>query len=744
VISKDLNICFNGSESKKHTSDDKKLPTPKQGESRDDFTSRCVPMILKEGIAKNNKQAVAICSSMFDRKKKKERSCYVHGLHIKELDKGRLVSGFIATTHLDSGFEMDGVHIRDRISKETLDKWASEINTGNPRANKVSVNHDREVTVAGVGKKGSAQVVELADGEFGLYVDTIIDGTYEKYEDTIYRIDIGTLDSFSIEYITGNTEYNVGDDGTGIRTLGPETELHGWTLASRPMNENCVMIKEVMKTAKQEKETDDDKDSSRQEESKEDTVEVKQMSEETVEVKETPSLTPEEKELLSEAKKARAEKEMKERLMSLMEDKEFQEKVLDIQPKEEPMANKEEEEKEESSTESKEEDPLIKEYVSLVKNKEIDSREKFRQVGMIAEKKELLWGNGDSIEYKKSKPVQDGMGFKQFSTNGAKMEFKSLGITTNQNSDTDYLLSGAELRDMFDPVIYDALNQSTTTWALLKKDDFSQKGNNQVQFVLRTAANTTAGFYTGNAVSLGQSTLLKMQTKFKKAQAGVSVDGDMVAAARGGPVGDVFGLHVSYATEDLLTTVNTALFGEKGAETDAECLGFEYITDSANNTTLYSLTRSTTNYLSPDSAGDTYIDGSSARISIQNLRMAIKQAVVEGANRNNLVFVTHPTQEVLFKGIYDAIQRAVPTSSRFGFEGRCEFDGIPIFVDKDCNSDDWWLVDLESHRVAIWVPPTLEMLGKRSDADEGFIKMYFATYNVAPRRMVQIYSNATS
>ena len=72
------------------------------------------------------------------------------------------------------------------------------------------------------------------------------------------------------------------------------------------------------------------------------------------------------------------------------------------------------------------------------------------------------------------------------------------------------------------------------------------------------------------------------------------------------------------------------------------------------------------------------------------------------------------------------------------------FDGIPIFEDKDCNDDDVFLVDISCHKVAIWVPPTMEMLGKDSDSQKGFIKTYFATYNTAPRRMVQIYGNATT
>jgi len=39
---------------------------PKDGESRDDFIGRCVPVVLEEGTAKDQDQAVAICSSMYE------------------------------------------------------------------------------------------------------------------------------------------------------------------------------------------------------------------------------------------------------------------------------------------------------------------------------------------------------------------------------------------------------------------------------------------------------------------------------------------------------------------------------------------------------------------------------------------------------------------------------------------------------------------------------------------------------
>jgi hypothetical protein len=44
------------------------MPTPKTGESHDDFISRCIPIVLDEGTASNPEQAAAICNSMWEEK----------------------------------------------------------------------------------------------------------------------------------------------------------------------------------------------------------------------------------------------------------------------------------------------------------------------------------------------------------------------------------------------------------------------------------------------------------------------------------------------------------------------------------------------------------------------------------------------------------------------------------------------------------------------------------------------------
>ena len=669
----------------------------------------------------------------------------VIGLEIKETDSGDLIcKGYIATTHLDSGFydEKRSLYIKDQILKEKLDSWETEINSAIPRANKVSVHHNRQPHVAGVGVKGTARVDALPGGEYGLYVETLVDKTREDYDDIKYRIEKGFLDSFSIEFMTrdpatgeyyeGIEEKLVGD--SIIRTLGTGAQLEGWTLASQPMNEHAVMMKEVLKF-KEEYPMEENKIESKEEEVVE-TEEVKTSVEEpksepkaeavVEEAKET--VSDEDMKILAEAKEAKVieskEKEfveIKERLFG-----EFKEEL-----KKETVEVKTKMNTNNDNIESKE----LKEYKEVF-SKDTSIEKQYAVAGKMADSLNLHYEGKETPATRRD--------FKNFSTDGTKLEMKGLGMTTNQNSDTDYLQSTAELSDVYDPVIYNTLNESITTWSLLAKDDFSAKGNNQVQFVVKYGANATAAAYTGNAITTGYTQRLNLQTKFKKYQVGVEVDGDLIAAARGGPIGDVFSTEVRDSAETLASVMNQAIFVEVGLETAAGIIGLPYLADVTGNGTLYNLTRSSYDFMDGNSAA-TYINASSADISLKLLRQAKRQSIVNAkSNLGDLIFVCNETQGDKFRGIYDSIQRTTPTSSRFGFEGRPEFDGIPIFEDKDCKSASWFLVNLKTgYRAAIWVPPTLEMLGKDADSMKGFIKSYFCTYSKHPNQIVEIYGCAT-
>jgi hypothetical protein len=43
------------------------MPKPRKNESRESFVARCIPIVMKEGTAKNNKQATAVCNSMWEK-----------------------------------------------------------------------------------------------------------------------------------------------------------------------------------------------------------------------------------------------------------------------------------------------------------------------------------------------------------------------------------------------------------------------------------------------------------------------------------------------------------------------------------------------------------------------------------------------------------------------------------------------------------------------------------------------------
>jgi len=691
-------------------------------------------------------------------KEKKEKSCFVRGFEIKEDGKTYHVEGLIATDHIDEYDRQEDISMPDYAPVKTLESWANQINT-NKEARVMGIHHSEgrafDAEYFGVADVDNtpAKVVQLTDGHNGLFVDTKLLFDDPKTPQIISDFESRKLNSFSITYDVGEDgfDFDIVDDRL-VRVLTDKSTLFGYTAASDPVNPMAIemahgfkefkeLIPHIQLNLKEVKKMD-------KKEVKEEVAEVVAESEETKPEEAAPAV---EKVAESEAgsdepsdgevaemkefrafkanKKALEEKEALEKNAEVIAGKiaakmEVKEKVL----KDNNVPGK-----------ANEVSLEMKEFIEARDNtKTLEIKQQFTRAGALCESIGLDW-------QRTTNTAAEGREYKSFGIVGRNLEYKGLSLTTNQNSDTDYLQSSAELQDVYDPIIYNALNQATLTWNILAKDDFSKKGNNQVQFTLKTAANASASFYSGNSVATDNVTRLKYQTKFKKLQVGVSVDGDMIAAARGGPVSDVFAQEVMDSTMDMLAVLNAALFAEVGLETADAIIGFEYITDSANNGTLYNLTRSSANKLSPDSAGDTLIDQGSTVISMTNLRAAIRQCVTDGSNKRDLVFITHPTQGDMLRGKFDDSRRMLTArDTDFGFSTDLFVDGVPVFEDKDCNTDDWFCVDLSAHRVGVWIPPTIERLGKSADSEDAFIKTYLATYNRAPRRLVQIHTCATS
>jgi hypothetical protein len=668
-------------------------------------------------------------------------------LETKEIDGNLIVKGYVATTHKDS--------VNDVIKKETLDKWAKEINEGVPRANKVTYHHDRsDVKVVGVGVKGSARVDQLPDGEYGLYAETVVNKAHELYQDIEYEYSIGALDSFSIEYVTPDGS----KESDEFRVLDERTELYGWTLASRPVNDNAVMVKELFEKKSQSQnlgsnaEGSEETQMAEKEENKLEALEAQlkelqaKVSVKEEEAEQQESEATEEKEKAEKMKAAEDSKKKMEEMYKKKEEEldsrivELKEAIKSISETKEAKLNNEVEQKE-VPVEIKELQEAVKAKASY---KELASR-----VGAVLEKKGLT-GRSQLKELANSAELEEKDYSSRYFINKVEnkeiVQYKGLSVGDNVNSNyvnatTEIGLSQAELQDTVMPVIFNALNESTVTWDLLSKDNMGSTGTNRVTFVLKTA-NTGAYFSKGNAITTTETDREKYTIEYKKIYIGGAVDGDLQAYSRGGPFGEALALEIADRTIALKTKMNQALFDENaGNKSGAEPLGIPAITDSAGNTSLYDTTRSAANKLSPDSAGDTYVDGSGG-LTEPMLRNAIEQATTDGSQLNDLVFVGTPAVINKYKALFDNKERLVPYSDRAGFKNAPDFEGVPFFADKDSKADSLFLIDTAALRGAILVPPTVEMLGKRSDSEEFFVKSYYAIYCTAPRRLVEIYSIA--
>jgi hypothetical protein len=49
------------------------MPKPMKGESKNEYMGRCISMVIKEGTAQSQDQAIAICFSMWKQHGKKKK-----------------------------------------------------------------------------------------------------------------------------------------------------------------------------------------------------------------------------------------------------------------------------------------------------------------------------------------------------------------------------------------------------------------------------------------------------------------------------------------------------------------------------------------------------------------------------------------------------------------------------------------------------------------------------------------------
>jgi hypothetical protein len=207
-----------------------------------------------------------------------------------------------------------------------------------------------------------------------------------------------------------------------------------------------------------------------------------------------------------------------------------------------------------------------------------------------------------------------------------------------------------------------------------------------------------------------------------------------------GGIGDVFADEIKFGTIDLMKTLNQAVLGTGDGTAEDAALGFEGMIKTSGN--LYGRNVAGTGYTTLAAAG---VDAmSSASITLKKMREMIRGSVTNGARVQDLAFIGPHLQVDFIKALIQDMQRIVPTSARVGFTGNIEFDGVPVFPEVDCNTDDLFLIDIANTKIGIKLPPVFEEYGRDSDARRGHIKTYWNMFCTHPNHNYWINGLATS
>ena len=98
------------------------MPTPKKDEKQKEFISRCIPVVMDDGTADNQAQAVAICYSIW-RRSKEDKSMDKKAVHIKQIDDDKVVvGGYAVIWGSEEDRDLDGEY----FTKET-DFWLDKM-----------------------------------------------------------------------------------------------------------------------------------------------------------------------------------------------------------------------------------------------------------------------------------------------------------------------------------------------------------------------------------------------------------------------------------------------------------------------------------------------------------------------------------------------------------------------------------------------------------------------------------------
>lgn len=714
----------------------------------------------------------------------------VSKVSFKEDSDGEYYSeGFIATTHPDrAAIETLGT-VGDRLDDSVIYSIVDEINNGLPDAGAASYRHDwvkqQNPDLPVSGRAVKAEVRKTDDGKIGAWVETHHNKMHPDFEKTKYEVENGYLPGYSIEY--ENTEFEIetvgGDKFRHITGLS----MNGYGFASQRNIANSKAkigssgYKEVvnLRTKEEPKMSEEEKKDVEEPKKKEEVVasasaaeepkkEEEKVSEE--ETKEKFSIGEEDMKMLKELKESK-EKENVDKKFKEMFDTHMKTQMKEMKEKM-PLLN--------AGTDSdKKELKEIKEFVEVEKKvkqlKEYIPKDQGGNDARIAKHQVLIQEQKEVAASLMNKMIELRVPLLQNSTDNfmgiqggnaeasagsfKEMEVKELrnievkasagsgdGLYFASNADGwsygNYNVAPAEFNDIFGPLVTSQINDQTTTWGKLSKKDFS--GFSQIQVRVRDGRNSTVGGYNeGTNYVYGSDFTgfigrLKLTQPYAYYKVLVAVTGQQLRFNLSpGGMGDIWADEISKSAIDLLADdtngLNKAILGTGDGTDETAALGFEKLILGTSGT-LFG--RNIATYTTMKSHRE---DLGSARINLDHLRKMIRYCTGgdttlnhSNARKGDLVFFTHPLQAQFIRTDLQNLQRFVPTSSRVGFEGMIDFEGVVIMEDNDINADDLFLIDTNKTYIAMNLPPTVEPLPVTADARAAMIKTYFNLFSEAP------------
>ena len=146
------------------------MPTPNAGESREDFVSRCIPIVMHDGSAENQDMAVAMCNGMWEGKSLNEDTLVYFGEAVKALGNGK-IGGYLVRFTTDKDPDLTG----EFFTKDT--------DFGDAETGTVYFEHGLDPVLS---KRVLGKAIHKTD-DFGIWAETQLKRR-DKYEQFLYSL----------------------------------------------------------------------------------------------------------------------------------------------------------------------------------------------------------------------------------------------------------------------------------------------------------------------------------------------------------------------------------------------------------------------------------------------------------------------------------------------------------------------------------------------------------------------------